>query len=153
MAKTYHQIFIQTVFAFKFRQAMLNKPWRSTVFAVMGNLINESGCKNLIVNGVEDHVHCFFSVPPSVTISEVMKVVKAKSSKYINDNGLTSTRFEWQRGFGAFSYSKSSIENVYRYIERQEQHHMKASFKSEYLKFLRDFKITYNDQDTFQDPI
>jgi len=66
MAKTYHQIFIQTVFAFKFRQAMLNKPWRSTVFAVLGNLINESGCKNLIVNGVEDHVHCVSNLTPHI---------------------------------------------------------------------------------------
>ena len=95
MANTYHQIFLQTVFAVKYRRAIINKEWQGKLFSVIGNLINESNSTTIIVNGVEDHVHCFFSLKPAISVSELMKNVKAKSSKYINDNKLTSQRFEW----------------------------------------------------------
>ena len=106
MSNTYHRIYIQTVFAVKYRKALIDKAWKSELCGVIGNLINETGCKTLIVNGVEDHVHCFFSLKPSLSISDVMQSAKAKSSKWINQTGYLSHRFEWQRGFGAFSYSK-----------------------------------------------
>lgn len=151
MANSYSQIYIQAVFAVKYRQALLHKDWRNQVFAVIGNLINETGCKTIIVNGVEDHVHCFLSLKPTVSISELMKTVKAKSSKYINDNKFLLQRFEWQRGYGVFSYSHSSLSNVYNYIARQEQHHNKESFKDEYLEFLQKFEIPYDEQYIFED--
>ena len=84
MANTYHQVYLHFIFAVKYRNAVLDKKWRSTVFGVIGNLINETGCKTIIVNGVEDHVHCFLGLKPVVSMSELMKTVKAKSSKYIN---------------------------------------------------------------------
>ena len=96
MANSYHQIYLQLVFAVKYRAAVLDKAWRNKVFGVVGNLINESNCKAIIVNGVEDHVHCLVGLRPVVTVSELMKAVKAKSSKYINDHQLTKDRFEWQ---------------------------------------------------------
>ena len=89
MANTYHQIYLQTVFAVKYRKAVIDKAWKNKLFAVIGNLINETNCKTIIVNGVEDHVHCFFGLKPVVSVSELMKTVKAKSSKYINDHSLT----------------------------------------------------------------
>ena len=102
MANTYHQIYLQTVFAVKYRNAVLDKSWRSQIFGVIGNLINETNCKTILVNGVEDHVHCFLGLRPVVSVSELMKTVKAKSSKYVNDNRLTLERFEWQEGYGYF---------------------------------------------------
>jgi putative transposase len=98
MANTYHQIYLQTVFAVKHRNAVIDKSWQNELFAVIGNLINETGCKTIIVNGVEDHVHCFLGLKPVISVSELMKTVKAKSSKYINDHSLTPERFEWQEG-------------------------------------------------------
>jgi len=98
MANTYHQVYIQCIFAVKSREAVIEKTWRSTLFGVIVNLINETGSKTIIVNGVEDHVHCFLGLKPVVSISELMKTVKAKSSKYVNDNQLTKKRFEWQEG-------------------------------------------------------
>ena len=89
MANTYHQIYLQTVFALKYRKAVIDKAWKEKLFAVIGNLINETNCKTIIVNGVEDHVHCFIGLKPVVSVSELMKTVKAKSSKYINDHRLT----------------------------------------------------------------
>ena len=128
MANTYHQVYLQFVFAVKYRDAIIANEWKSTLMAVIGNLINETGCKTIIVNGVEDHVHCFLGLKPVVSISELMKTVKAKSSKYINDHNLTKSRFEWQEGYGVFSYSQSQINAVYKYIENQEVHHRKQNF-------------------------
>ena len=152
MANTYHQVYIQTVFAVKYRQALIAKPWSTQLFAVIGNLINETGCKNILVNGVSDHVHCFFSLKPALAISEVMKTVKAKSSKFINDHHLTPHRFEWQEGYGAFSYSQSQINDVYQYVLAQEAHHQKHAFRSEYRELLDRFQITYEEAYLFHEP-
>lgn len=152
MANTYHQIHLQIVFAVKFRRALLEKEWRSTVFGVVGNLINETGCKTLIVNGVQDHIHCLVGLKPAVAVSELMKTVKAKSSKYINENRLTSTRFEWQEGYGVFSYSPAQVDQVYKYIMDQESHHQKTAFQDEYRKLLDEFGISYDKDYLFREP-
>ena len=151
MANTYHQIYLQTVFAVKYRKAVLDKDWRKTVQGVIGNLINETGCKTIIVNGVEDHMHCFLGLRPAVSVSELMKTVKAKSSKYINDHNLTKERFEWQVGYGVFSYSQSQVKSVFKYIQNQEAHHKKQLFQDEYLQLLRDFNINYDAQYVFRE--
>lgn len=153
MANTYHQIYIQAVFAVKYRKAMIDKTWQSDLFGVIGNLINETGCKTIIVSGVEDHVHCFLGLKPTIAVSELMKTVKAKSSKFINDNSLTINRFEWQEGYAAFSYSQSQVDAVYNYIEKQEEHHKKQTFKEEYLSFLQKFKVPFDERYIFEDLI
>jgi len=153
MANTYHQVYIHCVFAVKYREAVIEKTWRSKLFGVIGNLINETGCKTIIVNGVDDHVHCFLALKPIISISELMKKVKSKSSKYINDNLLTKKRFEWQEGYGVFSYSHSHIDAVYKYIANQEEHHKKQTFREEYLNFLNKFKVPYEEQYIFEDLI
>jgi REP element-mobilizing transposase RayT len=108
--------------------AIIDKSWKDDLFAVLGSLINETKCKTIIVNGVEDHVHCFLGLRPVVSVSELMKTVKAKSSKFINDHDLTGERFEWQEGYGVFSYSQSHVDRVYKYIQNQEEHHQKQTF-------------------------
>lgn len=153
MANTYHQVYIMFVFAVKYRRAMLSKEWRSTVFGVMGNLINENGSKTLVVNGVEDHVHCLVSFGKNVSQSDLMKIVKAKSSKYINDHKLTEERFEWQVGYASFSYNKSHIDRVIKYVENQEEHHRKQKFLDEYVELLNAFGIEYDEKYIFQEPI
>src|ERR1700761_3695861 len=149
MANTYHQIYIQTVFAVKYRAAVIDKTWQSQLFGVIGNLINETGCKTIIVNGVEDHVHCFIDLKPAISVSDLMKTVKAKSSKYINDHSLTPERFEWQEGYGVFSYSRSHIDRIYKYIQNQEEHHRKQSFRQEYVDLLNEFGVEYDEQYIF----
>ena len=153
MANAYHQVYLQVVFAVKYRDAVINKSWRPELFGVIGNLINETGCKTIIVNGIEDHVHCFLGLKPVVSISELVKTVKAKSSKYNNDHNLTKSRFEWQEGYGVFSYSHSQIDAVYKYIANQEEHHKKQTFREEYLEFLDKFKISYDERYIFEDLI
>ena len=112
MANTYHQIYLQTVFAVKYRNAVIRKEWRPKLLGVIGNLINEANCKTIIVNGVEDHVHCLIGLKPVVSVSELMKAVKAKSSKYVNDHSLTPERFEWQEGYGVFSYAQRDVDMI-----------------------------------------
>jgi REP element-mobilizing transposase RayT len=146
-------MYIQTVFAVKYRAAVIEKKWQAQLFAVIGNLIKESGCKTITVNGVEDHVHCFLGLKPSVSVSDIMKNAKAKSSKWLNESGLLINRFEWQDGFGAFSYSHSDINNVYKYIQSQEAHHNKQSFREEYLELLKFHEVDYDERYIFQDLI
>lgn len=153
MSNTYSQLYIQAVFAVKYRNAVIEKEWKSQLMAVIGNLINETGCKTIIVNGVEDHVHCFFILKPSISISDLMQSVKAKSSKWVNESKFLLNRFEWQRGFGAFSYSKSHTNNVYNYILNQEEHHRKQSFREEYIEFLNRFEVDYDERYIFEDLI
>lgn len=150
MANTYHQIYLQIVFAVKYRTALLEDSWKSKLFAVIGNLINENNAKTIIVNGVEDHVHCLITIKPTICISDLMKVVKAKSSKYINDNQLTQSKFSWQVGYGVFSYSQSQIDFVYKYINNQKEHHKKESFNKEYLNFLNKFNVQYDEKFIFE---
>lgn len=144
---------VQFVFAVKYREGLLRKEIRPQVFGVIGNLITHNDCKTLIVNGVEDHVHRLVGIKPKISCFELMKNVKALSSKHINDHGLTKHRFEWQIGFGVLSYSESSLDNVYRYIANQEEHHRKIKFKEEYLGLLKEFQIDYDDSYIFKDPI
>ena len=153
MPNTYVKLYVQTVFAVKYRNALIKECFRKELFAVIGNLINETGCQTIIVNGVEDHVHCFFTLKTTLSLSEVMKSVKAKSSKWVNENQFLEERFEWQRGFGGFSYNQSSIPNVYKYIENQEIHHIQEDFKNEYLKLLQKFEVEYDENYWFEDLI
>ena len=150
MANTYHQVYIQCVFAVKYRDAIIANDWRPILQGVIGNLINETGCKTIIINGTEDHIHCFLGLKPVVSIAELMKTVKAKSSKYINDHQLTKSRFEWQEGYGVFSYSHSQIDQVYKYIDNQEEHHKQQTFKEE---FLEKYEVPYDERYIFEDLI
>ena len=152
MPNSHSQIFLQAVFAVKYRRALIRDPWKRDLFAVIGNLINETGCRTIIVNGIEDHVHCLIRMKPDVSISEVMKTAKAKSSKWINENKFLDHRFEWQSGFGAFSYSKSEVPNVKRYIQNQEEHHKKKTFLEEYIEYLKEFDVDYDERYIFKVP-
>ncbi|MGN6248997.1 MAG: IS200/IS605 family transposase [Ginsengibacter sp.] len=153
MANTYSQVYVQLVFAVKYRNAVIEKKWSKQLYAVMGNLINETNCKTIIVNGMADHIHCFVGLKPSVSISDLMKIVKSKSSKFINDHHLTQQRFEWQEGYGAFSYSQTQIPAVFKYIENQESHHKNRTFRDEYLDFLEKYNIDYDERYILQEPI
>ena len=150
MANTYHQIHLHVVFAVKNRKAVIATEWKSKIFGVIGTFINQNKCNTLIVNGVNDHVHCLIALKPVVSVAELLKAVKAKSSKFINDHSLTSERFEWQEGYGVFSYHHSMIDQVYKYIQNQEEHHKTQSFKEEYIQLLKEFKVDYDEQYIFE---
>ncbi len=149
MAGTYSQIYIQIVFSVKGRMNLLKKPWRQDVFKYISGIITAKNQKSIIVNGVENHIHIFVGIKPSISISDLVRDIKNNSSKYINENNFLKQKFSWQEGFGAFSYSQSHIQNVYNYIANQEEHHRKQTFKEEYLEFLREFEIEYDEKYLF----
>lgn len=151
MANSYHQMYIQTVFAVRYRDAVIARLWKDDLLQVIGNLINETGCKALLVNGVEDHIHCFIGLIPSVSVSDMMQSSKARSSKWINESGLLRHRFEWQPGFGSFSYSRSHVDRVFKYIQNQEEHHKKRTFRDEYIDMLIKHGVAYDERYIFQD--
>ncbi len=152
MANTYSKIYIHCLFAVKFRESLIQTEWEDKLHSVIGNLINESGGKSILVNGVEDHVHCFFHGKPSVSISDMMKITKAKSSKWINEQRFSKQRFEWQKGFGCFSYGQSQRNDVYQYIKNQKEHHKKMSFQDEYIQLLNAFEIDFEEAYIFSEP-
>jgi putative transposase len=150
MAGTFSQVYIQVVFAVKGRQNLLQKPWREEVFKYMAGIIKGKNQKSIIVNGVEDHVHLFIGLKPSMAISDLIRDVKNSTTNFINDQKFIQAKFSWQEGYGAFSYSHSQIDNVYQYILNQEEHHRKKTFKEEYLDFLRKFEIEYDEKYLFE---
>jgi REP element-mobilizing transposase RayT len=97
-----------------------------------------------------DHVHVFFELPVTMRVSDQMRMVKATSSKWINDHRFVRGKFRWQEGYGAFSYSRSQRNSVIKYIMNQEQHHKTVKFREEYLGFLRKFQIPFKDQYLFE---
>jgi len=152
MSNTYTQLYVQIVFAVKGRENLLQKPWRSEIFKYMAGTITAKNQKPIIVNGVSDHVHLFVCMTPSITISDLVRDVKNNSSKFINNKRFVKGRFSWQNGFGAFTYSHSQLDNVYKYVLNQEAHHKKRGFKEEYLDLLNKFDVNYDSQYLFDWP-
>ncbi len=153
MANSYTQIHIQYVFVVKFRDGLIHRSWKEELFKYISGIIKFHNHKLLAINGVENHIHILVGMKPTQTISVLAQVIKANSSKWINETKMERFRFEWQAGFGAFSYSKWDVEKIINYIRNQEEHHKKKTFKEEYLKFLEDFEIDFDEKYIFQEPI
>ncbi len=150
MPNTFIQIYIQIVFAVKGRENLISDKWKSELFSYMSGIVTEKGQKSIIINGVSDHVHLFIVLQSGISISDLVRDIKNNSSKFINEKKLVAGHFSWQQGYGAFSYSRSHIDNVYNYILNQEQHHQKKNFKEEYLEFLNKFEIEYDEKYLFE---
>ncbi len=153
MANTYTQIHIHFVFAVKFRDGSINSQWKNTLYKYITGIIHNNNHKLLAINGTSDHIHILIGLRPSQSISDLMKDVKQSSSKWINENKLVKGHFEWQEGYGAFSHSKSQINKVIDYIDNQESHHKKLTFKEEYLDFLKKFEVDYDEKFIFKELI
>ncbi len=150
MANTYTQLNIHLIFVVNGRDNLLKNAFRKELFKYISGILKESGQFPLAVNGYLDHVHAFFELNPKNSISEIARIVKSNSSKWINDKEFLRTKFNWQKGYGAFSYSRSQRDSVIKYIVNQEDHHKKRSFKDEYLEFLTSFGIDYDEKYLFE---
>lgn len=153
MANTYTQIHIHFVFAVKFRHGIIQSKWKEDLYKYIAGIIQNNNHKLLAINGMPDHIHILIGLRPAQSISDLMKEVKQSSSKWINENKLINGHFEWQEGYGAFSYSKSQINQVINYIQNQELHHKKKTFEEEYLDFLEKFEIDYDEKFIFKELI
>jgi putative transposase len=153
MANTYTQLHIQLVFAVKYRRALIDPAWSGDLHAYLTGIVQNNKHKMLQVNSMPDHIHALIGLRPHQAISALVQNVKAETSKWICKRGFCRQKFAWQEGFGAFSYSKSDVPHVIRYIINQQEHHRKTTFLEEYKKLLTEFSIDYDEQYIFTNPI
>ncbi|WP_291103163.1 MULTISPECIES: IS200/IS605 family transposase [unclassified Flavobacterium] len=150
MANTYSQIYIQIVFAVRGRENLITKENREELHKFIAGIIKNREQKLLAIFAMPDHVHILVGMKPNISISDLVRDIKAGSSKFINDSKWINGKFNWQEGYGAFSYSKSNMDNVIKYILNQEEHHKKETFKDEYHSFLEKFEIEYDEKYLFE---
>lgn len=143
------QLYVQLIFAVKHRDNLLKENIREEIFSYMSGIATEMNHKSIIINGVSDHVHIFLGLNQTKSVSDTVRELKRSSSIFINKQDWLKTKFQWQDGYGAFSYGRSQIENVYNYILNQEEHHKKTTFKKEYIDFLTKFEIEYDKKFLF----
>jgi REP element-mobilizing transposase RayT len=115
-------------------------------------IIRNDGQKLIEINSMPDHMHILIGLKPDMALSDLVRDIKANSSRFINEKGWLRGRFRWQEGFGAFSYSHSQLDSVIRYIRNQEARHSNQNFKAEYLEILRKFDVAFDTKYIFEFP-
>jgi len=148
-AGTFSQIYIQIVFAVRGRQSLIHSSWEEELYKYISGIVQNKGQKMLAINGMPDHIHIFIGMKPSCCLSDLVREIKKSSNSFIKEKQFTKQKFEWQTGYGAFSYSHSALDNVIAYINRQKEHHRKKTFKEEYIEFMEKFKIEYKEEFLF----
>lgn len=149
-AGSFTQLYIHIVFAVKYRKNSISFIWEDDLYKYITGIIKKQGQSLLAINGMPDHIHIFIRMRPTCCISDLVREIKKASNAWINENKLVPGKFEWQGGYGAFSYSYSSVDNVINYILKQKEHHLKRKFKEEYIQLLKEFDIDYKEDYLFQ---
>ena len=150
MANTFSQIYLQFVFAVQGRQNLIPKNHKEELHKYITALVQVRKAKMLAINCMPDHTHIFVGFKPSVLISDFIKQIKVESNEFINSKDWLKGKFNWQEGYGVFSYGHSQIDVVCKYVLNQELHHKKKTFKEEYLEFLEKFAIPFEDRFLFE---
>jgi len=150
MANTYTQLYIQFVFSVQGRENLIRESFRDELEKIMCGIVKNQKFKTYAIYCNPDHTHIFVGMHPSVSPSKLMEQVKSGSSKWLNEKKYISGKFSWQKGFGAFTYSKSHIDKVVKYVLNQAEHHKKQSFREEYLLLLDKFDVDYNEKYVFE---
>ena len=149
MANTYSQIYIMIVFAVQNRKALILPSFEKRLYKYITGIVQNQGQKLLAINGTTDHIHIFFGMEPTCRLSDLVRDIKSDSSVFIKENKLSRFKFNWQEGYGAFSYSYSQKQDVIEYVMNQKKHHKKRTFRQEYLDFLKKFNVDYNEKYLF----
>src|SRR3569833_549073 len=152
MPNTYTQLHVQFIIAVKYRQAMIGKEWKERLHQYITGIFQENQHKMLQINRMPDHIHIFIGMRPHQSISALVQNVKTESSKWIKEQGFCKYPFSWQEGYGAFSYAKSQVPAVIKYIAEQEKHHQKRTFLEEYKAYLDAFEIDWDERYIFKEP-
>lgn len=147
---TYSQIYIQLVMAVKGRSSLISLSWEEDLYKYITGIITNKGQKLIAINGMPDHIHILIGMKPACCLSDLVREVKKASNAFVKEKGFIKFKFEWQEGYGAFSYSHSALDNVISYIQNQKEHHRKKSFKEEYIGFLKKFEVEYNEKYLFK---
>ena len=151
MANTYSQIYIQIVFAVKGRRNHISEENRDELQKFISGIVSNREQKLLAIFAMPNHIHLLIGLKPNIAISDLVRDIKAGSSKFINEQKWIKGKFNWQEGFRAFSYSESHVKNVINYILNQKEHHQKSTFKSEYKSLLKEYDVEYDNLYIFED--
>ena len=152
MANTYTQLYIHVIFAVQGRQNLILSKWENELYSYISGIVKNKDQELISINGMPDHVHILLGLKPDKALSDVVRDIKSNSSRFINEKRWISGKFEWQKGFAAFSYSHSGLSNVIHYIENQKQHHQKKTFREEYEDFLKKYAVEYSTEYIFEEP-
>lgn len=150
MANTFSQIYIQTVFAVSNRQSLIKPEFREELYKYITGIVKNQGQKLISINGVLDHIHILIGLRPAMALADLVQEIKADSTNFINKKKWLRGRFSWQEGYGAFSYGHSQLDTIIRYIQNQEKHHSRRTFRDEYLTLLRKFDIAFEEKYVFE---
>jgi len=150
MLGRFSQIYIQVVFAVKGRNSLINPRWEEELYKYITGIVRNKNQKLLAINGIQNHIHILIGLKPSCRLSDLVREIKKSSNTFIKEKRFTPYKFEWQEGYGAFSYSHSALDNVIKYINNQKEHHRKKTFKEEYMDFLKKFEIEFKDEYLFK---
>jgi REP element-mobilizing transposase RayT len=145
MANTYTQFYVHLVFAVKNRNALIKKGWKDDLEKYITGIVQNHKHKMLAIGSMPDHIHIFIGYNVNHLIPDLVEEIKTSTNAWIKQNNLSRFRFEWQKGYGAFSHSRSQIDAVVKYVLNQEKHHKKTNFRTEYLEILRKNDIQFND--------
>lgn len=151
MANTYTQIYIQIVIVVKGRHCLIPNEKKVNLYKYITGIIRNKNHKLISINGVSNHIHFLIGLNPAEALSALVKEVKRCSTNYINEQRWLLGKFGWQEGFGGFSYSRSQLDNVINYIENQEKHHQKKTFREEYMEMLKKFDVVFDEKFIFKD--
>ena len=146
---TFTQLYTHLIFSPKIQSPIQSIKSQDRIFSYVSAILKNLGHFPLAVNGMHDHIHIFYSAKPDLSVSDTVKEVKRVSTIFIKDEALLR-KFHWQNGYGAFSYSRSQIDNVIKYIMGQREHHKTKTFRKEYIEFLEKFEIEYNPKYLFE---
>ena len=149
MANTYSQLYVQIVFAVKGRRRLISPKFREELQKYITGIITNRKQKLLAIYCMPDHVHILVGLKPAIALSDLVRDIKAGSSGFISERGWVQGKFQWQEGYGAFSYSHSHLNSVIDYINNQEIHHRRKTFREEYIDTLKQFNIEYDNQYLF----
>ena len=149
MANTYTQCYVHLVFSPKHRAALIKKEWADDLERYITGVIQGEGHKLLQIKVMPDHIHIFIGYNINQTLPKLVETIKTSSNKYVSDEKFTTHKFDWQKGYGAFTHSKTQVDAVCKYILNQEEHHKKHSFREEYLDILQKNDIEYDEKYLF----
>jgi len=149
MANTYSQAYFHLVFSPKNREALISKSWKNELEKYITGIVQNNKHKLLAINAMPDHIHIFIGYNMNQLIPDLVENIKTSSNAWIKHNKLSKYKFDWQKGYGAFTHSHSQIDKVVNYILNQEKHHKKSSFREEYLKILKKNNIEFNNKYVF----
>ena len=150
MPGTFSQIYIQVVFAVKGRESLIHESWEEQLYKYITGIVQNKGQKMLAINGMKDHIHFLIGMKPACCLADLVREVKKSSNDFIKEKSFIKFKFQWQEGYGAFSYSHRDLDNVINYINNQKKHHKKHTFQEEYLSFLKEFNIQFKDEYLFE---